>query len=449
MQINQDIFSPAGKPSLQVLEVTTKFYSVLRIIVLFPFLSSSFLYGQSAADTLSLSLDQTEAFFLSKNYLLLAQRYNIDIAEANIRQAKLWDNPTVQVEHVFYDPVNKNILGVGGQDVNQYSNQYQLFINQVIRLAGKRGKLIEVSKSNKRLNMLAFEDLMRSLKLQLRLAYAKSNYLLERITLLKRQEEQMAQLVEITKIGFNNGVVSGYDVTRIQFTLQNIQASMNDYLNQLYDVQNDLKVLLNTSDRTFIKPTEKPSTPTVPLMETALLDSALQNSPQARLAKEQITYQEASLTLEKSRSIPDLNLGFDYDKFGNAYPNYSGLNATFNLPLFNRNQHIIKIAKYQLDNSRANLVYSNNQVIQDVEAAIKKWQEGQKLAQKIQPDYVASLRNLNTEAIANYNRRTIGLIDFMDKINTYINAQINLIDVRENLYRTQQTINYVCNSKIF
>lgn len=422
---------------------------MLKSIVLFTFLSSTLLYGQTATDTLSLSLDQTEALFLSKNYLLLAQRYSIDIAEANVRQAKLWDNPIFQIEHSFYDPVNNSVLGVGGKDVNQYPNQYQLFVNQIIRLAGKRGKLIEVSKSNKRLNMLAFEDLMRSLRLQLRLAYSQSNYLLERIDLLKRQEQQMAQLVEITKIGFDNGVVSGYDVTRIQFTLQDIQASINSYLNQLYDVQNDLKVLLNTNERMFIKPTEKPITPSVPLIENVVLDSALQNSPQARIAKEQITYQQASLVLEKSKAIPDLNLGFDFDKFGNAYQNYSGINATFNLPLFNRNQHNVKIAHYQLDNSRANLVYSNNQVIQDVEAALKKWQEGLKLSQKIQPDYVASLKNLNLEAIANYNKRTIGLIDFMDKINTYINAQINLIDVRDNLYRTQQTINYVSNSKFF
>ena len=43
----------------------------------------------AGSDSLNLSLDSTEAIFLRSNFLLLAQKYNIDIAKALVIQARL------------------------------------------------------------------------------------------------------------------------------------------------------------------------------------------------------------------------------------------------------------------------------------------------------------------------------------------------------------------------
>jgi len=52
-------------------------------------------------DTLSISLQQAEIRFLDSNFLLLASHYNVDAQKALVEQAKLWDNPTLNLDKVI------------------------------------------------------------------------------------------------------------------------------------------------------------------------------------------------------------------------------------------------------------------------------------------------------------------------------------------------------------
>ncbi|QKG55937.1 hypothetical protein GKZ68_04350 [Hymenobacter sp. BRD128] len=55
-------------------------------------------------DTMRLTLDQAQARFMQANFQLLAQHFNIDVANAAIRQALLRDNPNLQMEVNAYNP---------------------------------------------------------------------------------------------------------------------------------------------------------------------------------------------------------------------------------------------------------------------------------------------------------------------------------------------------------
>src|ERR1700674_5323159 len=57
-----------------------------------------------AQDTLHLTLPDAERQFLDKNLTLLAGKYNIDAASAQIIQAKLYPNPSLQLTGVIYNP---------------------------------------------------------------------------------------------------------------------------------------------------------------------------------------------------------------------------------------------------------------------------------------------------------------------------------------------------------
>jgi cobalt-zinc-cadmium efflux system outer membrane protein len=382
---------------------------------------------------------------------LLVQKYNIDIAEANIRQARLWANPTLYFENNLYDPLDHSILNMGGEkpSKNNFNNQYLVQVNQLINIAGKRGKLIQVAQSNKRLNLIAFEDALRSLRFQLHVTYAEIAYLIKKIRLYQRQQKELTNLVELTKISYRVGNVSHYDVTRLQYLLQDLQTNLNRLQQQLQTNENDLKVLVNTNSPAFLQPIETPEVTIRPALTFGeVLDSALSNSPMARMAMEQVALNGANLRLQKARAIPELNLGFVYDRYGEAYSNYSGIGIGLNLPFYDRNQNPIKIARYTLESARAGTGYSKNVVTQDVVEALRKFSEAEILYDEIQQGYETSLQSINTEAIRNYENRTISLLDFLDKINTYISGQVNLIEVRKNLYESGEMLNFVCNSRI-
>ena len=91
-------------------------------------------------DTVSYSLSDAENLFIKSNFDLLAAKYQIDEAEASLIQAKLWDNPNINLE-----------LGAYNEDTKKWFEMSQngesaVILQQLIYLAGKRNKRINIEK---------------------------------------------------------------------------------------------------------------------------------------------------------------------------------------------------------------------------------------------------------------------------------------------------------------
>src|SRR6476469_9204880 len=95
-----------------------------------------------APDTTRLSLPDAELRFVQNNLALLAQRYSVTAAEAQIVQARLWDNPTVSIEQNTYNPQTSKVL-----DVTRTGNT-ALQVQQLFALAGRRKAAAGVAQQN-------------------------------------------------------------------------------------------------------------------------------------------------------------------------------------------------------------------------------------------------------------------------------------------------------------
>src|SRR5689334_22058764 len=111
-----------------------------------------------AQDTVSLSLQQADSLFLQKNFLLLATKYQVSVADAAIIQAKLYPNPTLSIDQGAYNPDTKKIFDLSN------SGQTAVSLQQVIILTGKRNKQINLAKINSQLSSYQFYDLIRTLR---------------------------------------------------------------------------------------------------------------------------------------------------------------------------------------------------------------------------------------------------------------------------------------------
>ena len=117
-------------------------------------------FGQ---DTVKLTLPQTENIFLQKNLSLLAEKYNIDIARAQIIQAGLYNNPNLLFTGNIYNPDRKKAL-----DISNRTGQYSVEANQLITLAGKRNKQIQLAQTNAAISENNFLEVLRTLRYVLR-----------------------------------------------------------------------------------------------------------------------------------------------------------------------------------------------------------------------------------------------------------------------------------------
>ncbi|MVM32643.1 TolC family protein [Spirosoma sp. HMF4905] len=407
------------------------------------------------ADTIRQSLPQLEQLFLERNFQLLAQRYQIDIADAAITQAGLRPNPNLWFQGNLYNPQTHKVLPFGppsqaDKDAGIYnSGYYAVQLQQVILLAGKRSKLVALAESNKSLARLAFRDIMRTLHYQLYTTYANLYYDLQGLKLFTEELARQQRLLQSYRIALQSGGVAPYEVTRLEVAIRDLQANSANYQTQIADDQATLRVLLRQSAKSFILPTELPPLrTTLPVLATAL-DSAQTNRPDVGLSQEQINNAERSLALEKARRTPDLTTGLLFEKYGNAYNNFTGFQLSMDLPVRNRNQGAIRSAETTLKSVTSGL--ENQQVVvqSDVLNAYDKLNTYYaELAAR--PDgYLDRIQNISVEATKAYNARTIGLLDYLDKIRTYQQAQLNNINLLNNLFNTQQLLNYTTNTRFF
>lgn len=128
------------------------------------------------SDTLRLSLVAAETIFLKENLLLIAEKLQIEQAEALLMQAKLWPNPSLNIEEVNLWASQRQLsyFGeelpplIGNRGRNQ---QISIELEQLILTAGKRRKLMAIEEVSVDLSRQYFEDLLRNLRTEFRKVY--------------------------------------------------------------------------------------------------------------------------------------------------------------------------------------------------------------------------------------------------------------------------------------
>ncbi|WP_045457594.1 TolC family protein [Sporocytophaga myxococcoides] len=412
---------------------------------------SSHLYGISKnlysknSDTLYLNIEQAELIFLEKNFQLIAQKYNISFAEAAVEQARLWNNPSFFGEIVLYNPNDHRPF-----DFTDQNGQVELHLQQLIRLAGKRTKLVKMQETNKSIAFHTFQDVLRSLKFQLYQDFYAIYYDLNKLNLLTLEEAQLEELLKASEIRLKDGDIAGYDILRIKYELQDIRLQKVYIIKDINDNESDLRIMLRLTSNHFVVPVKKESRQSITKYELPILeDSALSRRPDLKVAKDELSFSEINYLYQKAIAIPDLMIGSAYDRFGNAFTNYIGVNAAIDLPIFNRNQGNIKLSQLQKELKAIAIDQATLQLKEEVNNASLRFQTVYAIYIKIDPNYKIGLDQILLKAVQLYESKTIGILDFMDKIRTYENGKMDLYEIEYNLIISQMQINYVTNSNFY
>ena len=393
---------------------------------------------------------------MQANFQLLAQHFNIDVANAAIRQALLRDNPNLQLEVNAYNPNTNKLFPLGVQPIDINNNPtggtFLVQIQQLIDISGRRSKLVQLSRTGVSVQQAAFEDLLRQARFQLVQAFYNVAAERRKLGFTEQERTQLGRLLAAYRERLRLGVVASYEVTRLELEQQSLERDRSDLLNQLNQDQATLRVLLAAPGSVFISPEAVEFLPVAPATVPSLADletQAFALRPDLRAATQQTAYTQQNLAVQHSLAIPKLLVGADYASQGSTYAHYFGLQSAIDLPLANRNQGNIQAAKIGIQQSGFALNGIHLQVEQDVTAAYEQLQRAILLRRSITPDYLARIANVSRDAVADYNRRLIDLVSFIDKFRAYKEAQLGLIDISSRLLQSEQQVNFATNAKIF
>jgi outer membrane protein, heavy metal efflux system len=400
-----------------------------------------------AQDTVRITLPGAEKQFLQNNLSLLAGKYNIDMAKAQVIQARLYNNPTLTLNGNLYNPQLNKVL-----DVSNKTGQYDIGVQQLIRLAGKRNKEIKLAETAVALNENQFFDLVRTLRYSLRSEFYNSVYLQRSINAYQAQiaslEKMSASYDELQA----KGVVSLKDAVRIKSLLYSLRAEQSALINQLNESEASLQLLLQNNKAYFIAVADNDPLPAGLLQQLnvlSLIDTAYANRFDLKAAQANLQLNKQNYALQKALAKTDLTIGADFDKRGSFVDNASFINVAFDLPFFKRNQGNIKTARYSIQQGETNLELVKQTVENDVRRAYMKILNSSKMLRSIDPAFPQQFEKLLQGITENFQKKNISLVEFTDFCESYKNNVLQFNQLQNEMMQAVEALQFATGKTFF
>ncbi|MBC7422352.1 MAG: TolC family protein [Ferruginibacter sp.] len=399
------------------------------------------------SDSLNLSLDSTEAIFLRSNFLLLAQKYNIDIAKALVIQAKLYPNPNFSFSTTIYNPVTKKLfpLANDGEVISSFS--------QMILLAGKRNKQVLLAKANVQLTEFQFFDLIRTLQYTLRTDFFNIYYLQQSAKVYDEEIKALNQIVLAFEQQRGKGYIAEKEVIRIKALLYSFKSEYNDLTNQINDTESELRMLVQVKPSSYINPiidnAAVNNLDPLKYQLATLLDTAYSRRTDLLIAKQNTSINRLNYNYQKALAVPDVTANVSYDQQGSYVKNLSMAGFSIDLPFFNRNQGNIKAAKHSIDAASASQKNVEASVEENVFRALQKAISQDKLLKGIDPLFSNDFERLMKEVVANYQKRNISILEFLDFYDSYKQNILQLNAIQFNRVSAFEDLNFYTANNFF
>lgn len=395
-----------------------------------------------------ISLNEMQQLFVKNNYQLIASRFQVDQAKADIITAKLFDNPELSYENILYNPETKKFL-----ETSLASGQYQGALSQMIRLAGKRNKNIQLAVTGSKMAEYQYFDLMRTLRFDLNSSFYKAYFLQQSARVYEQQVSSLTLLVNTSEKQLQAGNIASKDLIRIKSLLYGIKAEYTAVQNNLEDLQTTLKLLTNIPASIELElaiPTEEPSNGEIKQKTISnLLDSARLNRADLRWSEADLQYAKDNLKVQKANAIPDLEISLTYDLQGSYIQKYTGLGLKLPIPLFNRNQGEVKKAKIAIEAGSNALMRQESILENEVYNTFNSAVRAEELYDGVDKNFHNDFEKMTVEVIKNFRSRNISLIEFLDFYDSFKTNTLQMNDILFDRMNTREELNFVTGSNIF
>jgi outer membrane protein, heavy metal efflux system len=416
------------------------------LILTFCFIDNSQAQDKLSTDTVSFSLNEADVLFLKNNYDLLAARYQINEADAAVIQSKIWDNPNFNFEQGAYSK------STGKWFDFSRSGESAASLQQLIYLAGKRNKRISLEKINSMISRYQFYDLIRTLRYELHTSFFELYFRQQSLSVYDRELKALKTLVDAYSAEYRKGNVSFKELARLQALQFNLENEKIDVLKDLNEKQSDLILLTGDSLARPVKPVVNISAfdaiDPVSFSLSQLVDSALINRYDLKIADAQIQSEKTNLLLQKAMRIPDMTIGARYDKAGSYIHDYNAVSVGFDLPLWNRNQGNIKISENKIEENKVIKEQKELEVKNEITRAYTQFIETDKLYKSSIQKFDSKYENLFDGLTEAYKNHTISLLEFIDYYETYKDSKNQYFQLLNNRLNALESLNLAAGSTI-
>ena len=294
----------------------------------------------------SITLSKAIELGVLNNPTLKAAQAKLGISDAQILQAGLLSNPNIISDNGFAE------------------DTFRVGIEQTIELGNKRSRRIKLAKMQKDVVQQEIITTILDVRSKVRSSYIQTYNAQQKLIASREILETITNLEKIAKEREKKGNVENLDILQAEITVINAKNNIQSAKLELNEAFNSLSANIGKHlNRTIVlAPPDlmkefNISTPMVENDKTIniLIEYAYANRPEIKVIEKNIEVQNQKLKLAHSNIVPDLKMSVGADFVtGDSKRNSTFIMGSLGMPIFNRQQGVIKEVKAQ------KLVYEND-----------------------------------------------------------------------------------------
>ncbi len=400
--------------------------------------------GQSPQPTI-VTVNQAVHEAIEKNLGLLAERYNVSIADARIVTAKLRPNPVFSLEasHLTFLVPNGNPTGAG-------PNEYAVRTDFLFERGGKREKRIEVAQQARAVAELQLLDSIRKVVVDVENAAVDVLQAKANLELATDNLKSFNGVVQINEVRVRVGDLAPIELARSKLTALQFRNAVIQATSQLRVARNRLQLLIGRA-------TESPDFDVIgdlrrdagPLDLNSLQQQAFQLRPDIQALVRDQARSAAEVRSQIAQGKVDYTIGAEYRRQqAPTFGNLAGFFFSVPLPVFNRNQGEIERARQEQQQVDAKLRALETEVRNQVQTAYLQYMTSRQLLEDIETDMLQQARQVRETMEYSYRRGEASFVDFLDAQRTFNDTMQNYNGARAEFARNLYLIDSVVGRTI-
>jgi cobalt-zinc-cadmium efflux system outer membrane protein len=378
--------------------------------------------GGTAAgqNTTLISLDQAIELALAHNHSLKANRTLILQNQAQEITANLRPNPTLGMDTQFVPFFSPQDFS--GTNLDQ-TQQFDIGLSYLFERGHKRQHRLQAARDQTAVTRAQITDAERTLAFNVGQQFV--SVLLAESTLQFALEDLKGfqQTVDISQLQFKAGYIGEGDYLKIKLQLLQFQTDVSSARLAKVQALTGLRGMLgyDTVPTDFDVIGDLAYQPLQAKVED-LQARALRERPDFRAAELGITAAQSQYLLAKANSKVDVNGTYDFSHV--AGETTGSIFASFELPIFNRNQGEIARTNYALTQAREQELSASETVLSDVANAYEAIRSNDEVVQLYTSGYLKQAQDSRDISEYAYKRGAASLLDFLDAERSYRSTQL-------------------------
>lgn len=392
-----------------------------------------------------MSLLDCENAFQQNNLQLLAEQYNINMADADILQAKIWELPQMNGYINAYNPEGRKFLDAGKAKGFE--------VTQLIYMGGKKKNEVAFAKSNKDLAQLQFTQLLVELRTQLHTNYYNLYYEKVKLENTNKQLGYMNDLLKAYKVQSAKGNVSLKDEVRLQSIVIQLNNDKLGITKDILEFEQNLKVLTGITQNIEPQISDDEAKEILAAQpfgdESDLKRKAIENNADYLFNLKLIDNSKLYAQWQKSLNVPDLNVGAEYDQASGTFRNEVNLKVGIPIPLWKVNKGNVQKANFAIQQNQRNAEFQKLNLETKVQSAFQMWKNQYEHLLEIKSTDLDNLDLVYNGILKNFRNGNVNLIDFTDFMESYRQTSLQIYDMKNELIQSAEQLNQLVQTKIF